>query len=133
VGGILTWKDAVEYIMVGAHHVEICTAFFLKGFKIFREMVNGVKEFMEEKGYEKIEDMRGIALKHIRQFQELERVELHAEIYEEVCNACKKCVKSCVYGAIVYRAPETIAIDAQKCGGCGMCSEVCPVNAISMK
>lgn len=57
-GGISTWRD-VEYVMGGAHHVEICTTFFLEGPEVFKRMVLGLNEFMERKGVKNFHDMGG--------------------------------------------------------------------------
>lgn len=131
VGGILSWRDMVEYIMVGAHHVEICTAFFIKGIDIFKEMVSGLSDYMENKGYKSLSELQGIALQHIKTMGEAERVPAYATVDEDICTGCKMCMQSCVYGAI-SSYEDTIKIDNEKCGGCGMCLAVCPVNAITL-
>ena len=62
LGGITTWKDAVEFIMAGAAAVQVGTATFINP-KAMEEIVDGMKAFMKRKGYKSIEEMRGIALK----------------------------------------------------------------------
>ena len=61
LGGITTWKDAVEFIMAGAAAVQVGTATFINP-KAMEEIVDGIKIFMKRKGYKSIEEMRGIAL-----------------------------------------------------------------------
>lgn len=133
VGGIFTWQDALEYIMVGAHQVELCTAFMLRGSSVFGEIVNGIKQFMERKGYKELSEIRGIALPHIKPWAELSKVSLVARINEDSCSVCKRCIDSCVYGAIEFKPPEAVSILKEKCRGCGTCVQVCPIeDAISL-
>jgi len=61
VGGILSGKDAVEYIMAGASAVQIGSGVYYKGEGIFSEICQQIREFMETHGYGTIEEMVGIA------------------------------------------------------------------------
>ena len=63
VGGIETAEDALEYIMAGASAVQIGTALYSKGRGVFREVSDGILEFMEKEGYEKVSDMVGAAIR----------------------------------------------------------------------
>ncbi len=56
IGGINTWRDAAEFISLGCGNVQVCTAAMTYGFKIVQEMVSGLSEWMDEKGYESIDD-----------------------------------------------------------------------------
>src|SRR5580698_2087393 len=51
IGGITTWRDAAEFIALGAGSVQVCTAAMTYGFKIVQEMVSGLAGFLESKGY----------------------------------------------------------------------------------
>ena len=70
VGGVRTWEDVVEFIMLGATTVQTVTAIMWDGYEGVTKLVNGLREFMERKGYNSIEDFRGIALPHIITIQE---------------------------------------------------------------
>lgn len=70
VGGVRTWEDVVEFIMLGATTVQTVTAIMWDGYEGVTKLVNGLREFMERKGYNSIEDFRGIALPHIISIQE---------------------------------------------------------------
>ncbi len=61
IGGIATWQDAVEFIMAGASAIEVGTATFANPLAMI-EIIDGLKAFMERKGYTTIEDMRGLIL-----------------------------------------------------------------------
>ena len=51
IGGITTWRDAAEFIALGAGTVQVCTAAMVYGFKIVQDMCDGLSNFMDEKGY----------------------------------------------------------------------------------
>ena len=63
VGGILDYRDAIEFIFAGARCVQIGTSIMYKGLDIFKEITDGMKKFMYSKGYESIDEMVGIAHK----------------------------------------------------------------------
>ena len=52
IGGIGNWRDAAEFIALGAGSVQVCTAAMLHGFRIVEEMKDGLSRWMDEKGYE---------------------------------------------------------------------------------
>ncbi len=130
VGGIVTWRDVAEYIMLGAGHVQIATAFFEKGPAIFGELTKGLSEFMDNHGYKNIKEMCGVALPHLRHYSEVEKKDLVALRNEEWCNQCGLCVRSCVYNAI-NQQDKLVIFDQARCRGCGMCSQVCNRQAIT--
>ncbi len=63
VGGILTWKDAVEYILAGANAVQIGSGLYYKGINIFKEILSGIEDYMIKENFSKIEDFSGLAVK----------------------------------------------------------------------
>jgi dihydropyrimidine dehydrogenase (NAD+) subunit PreA len=131
IGGISTWKDVVEFIMAGATTVQICTAVMWKGLKVFKELNNGLRAFMERKGYEKITDVRGIALKHLITVEELAKEPpMHATV-DTLCNGCGLCANLCEYDAI-QMVEGKAKVDESKCDGCGLCKEYCPLKAIKL-
>ena len=62
LGGIATWQDAVEFIMAGAHAIQVGTATFANPNAMI-EIIDGLAAFMKRKGYEKLSDFRGIIQK----------------------------------------------------------------------
>ncbi|MGB3080825.1 MAG: NAD-dependent dihydropyrimidine dehydrogenase subunit PreA, partial [Saprospiraceae bacterium] len=66
IGGIENWRDAVEFILLGATNVQVCTAVMHYGFGIIRELTDGLERYMDEKGFQTIDDMRGLALPNIK-------------------------------------------------------------------
>lgn len=128
VGGINSWKDVVEYIMLGASAVEVVSQIMWDGYEVLDKMTKGLSDFMDQKGYHSIEEMRGIALPMIGSYDSvLDGPKLHAA-FSEKCVSCEKCVKTCFYDAI-SKVNGNMVCDAGKCDGCGLCTQLCPMGA----
>jgi len=139
-GGIQTWYEIVERLMAGATLAAIQTSVQYKGYQLFKDMVRGVKDFMENNGYSRVEDMIGIATPHIGNMQEFAQLlketcvpkeSLTMVVDEEKCTGCRKC-ESCSFGAITVRN-NLAKIDLELCERCGDCVSICPEDAITMK
>ncbi len=135
IGGIENWRDAVEYILLGATNVQVCTAVMHFGFGIIREMIPGLENYMVEKGFDSLEDMRGKALGNVTNWENLNlKHKVIADIDEEKCIGCQLCYIACEDGAHQAigltenngtRVPHIIE---DNCVGCNLCSIVCPVE-----
>ncbi|NJE43458.1 dihydroorotate dehydrogenase [Thermococcus sp. GR6] len=62
IGGITTWQDAVEFFLAGARALQIGTAVALRDWKVFREINEGIARYLEEEGFESVEEIVGLAL-----------------------------------------------------------------------
>ncbi len=133
IGGVSSGAEAAAYIMAGATAVGLATASNLQGYEVYGDIYDGLKAFMTRKGYEKLEDFRGLTHKRIR-----ERAEQGRQILRDIrlphrtkgkCTVCSNCMMACAYGAIEMgeTTPEFIT---EKCHGCGLCTSVCPSHAI---
>ena len=71
IGGISTWRDAAEYIVLGCGNVQVCTAAMVYGFRIVEEMIAGLQLWMEDKGYERLADFQGRAVWNVTDWQHL--------------------------------------------------------------
>ena len=140
IGGIETWRDVVEFILLGATSVQVCTAVMHYGFGIVREMETGLRQFMEEKGYDTIYDFAGKALPNVTEWKHLNlKYKVIAEINVDKCIGCDLCYIACDDGAhqaisLPKDADNRIpSIIEENCVGCNLCSLVCPVeNCITM-
>jgi len=134
VGGIDSWKNAVEHIMLGATTTQNVTAAMWYGFGIVEKWKRKTLDFMEEQGYDTIVDMVGVALDAVTSYEDLE-VEDH--LYPEVdagkCLHCNRCTVACGdIGGGAIKVPKINDIDDEECLGCALCAVVCPVGAIDM-
>lgn len=101
IGGISSWRDVVEYIMVGATTTQICTVVMWRGLGVFRELSDGLRSFMDRRGYKTIESFRGIALKHMTTVEQLAlRKPKHAFVNKDQCSSCGICARVCPYNAV---------------------------------
>lgn len=132
-GGISSYRDLVEYIMAGATTVQFATAVLWNGYEIIEKILGDLNAWMDEKGYQTLDEIRGCALKYITTTEELAReAPLHAVINKDACVACGKCQKVCMYRAI-SKVGEHYQADASLCDGCGMCTQFCAKNAITLE
>ncbi|MCF1427951.1 MAG: NAD-dependent dihydropyrimidine dehydrogenase subunit PreA [Shewanella sp.] len=140
IGGINTWRDAAEFIALGAVNVQICTAAMLYGFKIVDDMIDGLSRWMDNKGYQSIEDFRGQALPHQTSWQHLDlNYKTIAQIDPVQCIGCGRCYAACEdtsHQAIHYTHNDGIrnfSVIETECVGCNLCQITCPVeNCITM-
>jgi len=133
-GGIDNWRDAVGHIMAGARQVQMCAAGMLRGYKAFTDTVEGIEKFLEEKGYDSIEDIIGMALPNIKSLCDVPRkdtFQAKARVNKDTCTGCGFCKEVCFYGAITIEDSLAV-IDQNKCDGCGLCTQVCPTESIKM-
>jgi len=130
VGGISRGADAVEFFMVGASAVGVCTAAILKGPAVFGQIVAQIGEWLDEHGYPSVEAVRGLA---IRRWQEraFRTTPVPPRLDVEACTGCGLCEASCVYDAI-HLVDGKAVLAAEKCAGCGLCATRCPVRALAM-
>lgn len=132
--GVWSWKDIVRYIMVGATTVQSATAVILRGYGVVRRWLRGITDWMLEKGYESIHDLRRSALKNIVSTSEVVRgsERIHVSVDEDRCIGCGECNISCFYDAVEMRDGRA-TIDQERCDICGLCLEKCPTKAISLE
>ena len=132
VGGIETWRDAVEFLLLGAKNIQVTTSVMQYGYRIVEDMINGTSHFMNERGYNKVDDFLGLALKNLIPAEDLDRgFKLIAKINDDKCIGCGRCYISCydaAHQAITWdEAERKPAVDKDKCVGCHLCLNVCPV------
>ncbi|MDP6831189.1 MAG: NAD-dependent dihydropyrimidine dehydrogenase subunit PreA [Alphaproteobacteria bacterium] len=135
IGGIETWRDSAEFIALGSHGIQVCTGAMHYGFKIVDDMIDGLNNWMDGKGYRRLADFHGAALANLVDWQDLNiNAELVARIDQDKCIKCGLCHIACqdtahqaiaVSGRGPARRFETI--DAE-CVGCNLCAHVCPVE-----
>jgi len=134
VGGIENWINVIEFIMLGASSVQLCSSVMINGYEIILQMMKNIQNFLISEGYNSIEDIVGVALNNILSSQEIINhiTNATASIDLEKCSLCGLCVHSCDNGGkkAISIIDKKIIINKDKCVGCGLCSVVCPINAI---
>ncbi len=100
IGGIGTWRDAAEFILLGCGTVQVCTAAMHYGYRIVEDMIDGLRNWMCEKGFESIEDFRGRSAPKVTDWNHLNlNFKIVARIHEEKCIGCELCYIACWDGA----------------------------------
>ena len=135
MGGIETWRDALEFLLLGAGSVQITTAVMQYGYRIIDDLIDGLSEFMRSRGIPNLAGIIGGAAHTVVSHQSIERDTVVLPVFDhEKCSGCGRCYISCMDGghqAIEFdsesRRPR---LDGRKCVGCHLCRMVCPDNAI---
>ena len=130
-GGVSGLESAVQQIMVGADAVWICTETMIRGFDWLPKLLENLKAYMREMGYNRVRDFRDLLHRNIAAASELRLHEGYAQVDLEKCNACGLCWKIGHCCAISH-ADGVTAIDPQACLACSTCVDLCPRDAIRM-
>jgi dihydropyrimidine dehydrogenase (NAD+) subunit PreA len=138
IGGVTTWRDAAEYISLGCGNVQVCTAVMTYGFKIVQEMISGLSEWMDDKGYTSVEQVVGRAVPNVTDWKYLNlNYVAKAKISQDDCIKCGRCYAACEdtsHQAIAMSADRTFTVIDAECVACNLCVDVCPVeNCITME
>jgi dihydropyrimidine dehydrogenase (NAD+) subunit PreA len=134
IGGITTWRDAAEFMALGAGNVQVCTAVMTYGFKIVEEMISGLKGWMDEKGHATLDDFAGRAVRNVSDWQFLNlNYVAKAKINQDLCISCGRCHIACEdtsHQAIMKEkdGKRHFEVMDDECVGCNLCVNVCPVQ-----
>lgn len=151
MGGVQTWRDAAEFLLLGATSVQVCTAVMHYGFRIIDELTDGLSNWLDEKGIDSVQEIIGASVPRISAFGDFDLAyKTVARIDQEKCINCNLCYIACEEGAhqsidlvldgvpvdpTAYRGdavPQPVVAE-DRCVGCNLCSLVCPVDdCISM-
>lgn len=134
IGGITTWRDAAEFMALGAGNVQVCTAAMTYGFKIVEELVTGLQNWMDEAGYERLDQIVGKATPNVTDWQYLNLNHVvKARIDQDSCIKCGRCHIACEdtsHQAITstVNGERRFEVIDEECVGCNLCVSVCPVE-----
>lgn len=136
IGGIETWRDALEFLQLGCTNVQVCTAVMQYGYRIIDDLKLGLQHYMYSRGVKKLIDLVGEQLQFFVRPSELDRETIVYPIIDrDKCIGCGRCYVSCMdagHQAITFdketREPKIVGT---KCVGCHLCRLVCPTGAIT--
>ena len=132
IGGVTTWRDAAEFLTLGAGNVQVCTAAMTYGFKIVQEMISGLGDWMDEKGHASVDDVVGRAVPNFTDWQYLNlNYVTKARIDQDLCIGCGRCFAACEdtsHQAIAMTPERRFEVIDEECVACNLCVNVCPVE-----
>ena len=137
IGGIETWRDALEFIQLGCTNVQVCTAVMQYGYRIIDDLILGLQRYMAKRGVSQLRELVGELLPNFLKPDHLDRdTIIYPKFNKDLCIGCGRCEVSCSDGghqAIVFdkdtRRPRLVVT---KCVGCHLCRLVCPAGAIGV-
>jgi dihydropyrimidine dehydrogenase (NAD+) subunit PreA len=141
IGGISNWQDAVEFMLMGATGVQICTAAMHHGFRIVEDMIEGLSHYLDGKGISSVSEIIGKSVPRYSDWGNLDlNYNIVAKINTEVCINCNKChiacedtSHQCIDRLTDENGRSYLKVREEDCVGCNLCSIVCPVDgAIDM-
>src|SRR6056297_2910607 len=137
IGGVTTWRDAAEFMALGAGNVQVCTAAMAYGFKIVEEMKAGLSSYLDDKEMS-LPDLVGRATPNVTDWQYLNlNYVTKARIDQDACIKCGRCYAACEdtsHQAISMSADRVFEVIDSECVACNLCVNVCPVeNCITME
>ena len=135
MGGVETWQDALEYLLLGAGSIQVTTAVMQYGYRIIDDLKAGLNLYLAEKGLEHVDQVRGLALDSVSETTDvLERdTIIYPKFEREKCIGCGRCSISCADGghqAIRMGEDRRPILDGKRCVGCHLCILICPQRAI---
>jgi dihydropyrimidine dehydrogenase (NAD+) subunit PreA len=143
IGGVETWRDAVEFLLLGASSVQVCTAVMHYGYRIVEDLIDGLTQYLREKKLTSVKQLIGKSANKVTEWGNLDlNYKVLARVDKDKCISCNLCYVACLDGAhqAIELKPDAARggrvfpeIIDQECVGCNLCSMVCPApNCISM-
>jgi dihydropyrimidine dehydrogenase (NAD+) subunit PreA len=161
MGGITSWRDAAEFLALGASSLQVCTAVMHYGFRIIEDLCDGLSNWMDEKGFAAIPDVIARSLHRVSDFKDFDlSFKAVARIDQQKCIRCDLCYVACndtahqcidLFDRQSNKVPPgaydvssngkaqavgtrpKVVVREDDCVGCRLCYNVCPVeNCIQM-
>ncbi|MEO2207595.1 NAD-dependent dihydropyrimidine dehydrogenase subunit PreA [Paenibacillus pabuli] len=140
IGGISDWRDTAEFLLMGATGVQVCTAAMHHGFRIVEDMIEGLNDYLDEKGLSSVAELVGQTVPRYSDWGNLDlNYKVVARINRDVCINCNKCHIACedtshqCIDMLTDPSGAYLEVVEEDCVGCNLCSIVCPVDgAIEM-
>ncbi len=139
-GGIWSTNDCLERMMCGAVLVGLHTAIQYHGHKLFTQVIDGISQFLDRKGFG-LSEILGVAAPTIvdqdahddfMRDHDIEAKSIRLTIDEERCTPCGVC-SACIHGGIEQTDGEMPNVNLELCVRCGVCASLCPNEAIALQ
>jgi len=131
VGGIYEWRDALEFLLLGATTLQVCTAVLHRGFRIIDDLCDGLARWLARGGHANLGEIVGLSLPRLKEHDDLPHgVMVASQIDHDRCIGCGSCYVACGDGgheAIDFGVDRIPIVDEGVCVGCGLCAQICPV------
>jgi dihydropyrimidine dehydrogenase (NAD+) subunit PreA len=134
IGGIETWRDALDFLLLGATTVQVGTSVMHYGFRLIDDLVDGLSTYLAHKGLHSPSELVGKAVPTITDWGRLDQeFRLLAHIDQDTCIHCNLCYAACNDGAhqaIRFEGSNgtsRLEVEPDYCVGCRLCEYVCPV------
>jgi len=140
IGGISNWRDAAEFMALGASNVQVCTAVMTYGFRIVEDMIDGLSRYLAEQKINSVDELIGAAVPSVTSWNQLDlNYVAKAQIDQDSCIKCGRCHIVCEDTS--HQAIRTeidgvrgFEVRDEDCVGCNLCVVVCPVeNCITLR
>ena len=120
MGGVETWLDALDFILLGSGSIQVTTAVMQYGYRIIDDLKAGLNYYLAEKGFTSVKDAMGLALDTISDSTDvLERdTVIFPKFNREKCIGCGRCQISCADGghqAITLNEERKPILNGKKC------------------
>jgi len=140
IGGITDWRDAAEFLALGATNVQVCTAVMTYGFRIVEDMIDGLSRYLADQGMTSVDQLIGAAVPSVTSWNKLDlNYVAKAQIDQDSCIKCGRCHIACEdtsHQAISteINGERGFQVRDEDCVGCNLCVVVCPVeNCITLR
>ena len=140
IGGITDWRDAAEFMALGASNVQVCTAVMTYGFRIVEDMIDGLSRYLGDQGMTSVDQLIGAAVPTVTSWNKLDlNYVAKAQIDQNSCIKCGRCHIACEdtsHQAISteINGERGFQVKDEDCVGCNLCVVVCPVeNCITLR
>ncbi len=138
-GGLVIPEHVIEVMMLGARMVQLSSGIFFNGIDFPGKVVGFMKKYMEEQGYNSVNDFIGLGLEYIVEMEEIQKEyrpqvgKLIARIDYDKCvgpDTCDICLNT--FCIATYEEDSEVKVDPLLCCGCNLCVIRCPHGARSL-
>lgn len=133
IGGITSWEHALEYMLLGASCVQLCTAVMVKGYSIIHGLIKGLENYLMRKEIDSLKKLIGRSTERVTDYSMLKVETKTVGIKKDWCINCGECVKVCRdagYNALTLNPDKGLIVDKEKCDGCSLCTHICSRKAL---